>query len=129
MIAYVLDDLALIAGLVGNEHERHALSRVLRDAIDGGPRLEVPAMCLVAAAEANPAVTDHLADVLALCAAGTVTVGGLDRTPSLDTLRIEGPWVGWPAAHAASAAMAGGLPILTTDRERYRGFPVDVLVL
>jgi hypothetical protein len=45
---YVVDDLALSAGLVGtgSEHQRRELSRLLRGAIDGCPTLDVSALCL-----------------------------------------------------------------------------------
>ncbi|WP_322780504.1 hypothetical protein [Frankia sp. Cas4] len=46
MSGYVLDDLALSAGLAGtgSEHHRRELSRLLRGAIDGGAqsRIAIP---------------------------------------------------------------------------------------
>ena len=67
MNGYVVDDLALGAGLVGtgSEHQRRELSRLLRGAIDGGPTLDVPALCLAEVTAARPAVVGHLADVIA----------------------------------------------------------------
>jgi protein-L-isoaspartate(D-aspartate) O-methyltransferase len=71
---YVLDDLALSAGLVGTggEHHRRELSRLLRGAIDGGPTLDVPALCLAEAAAARPALARHLADIIAVAPAGAI---------------------------------------------------------
>jgi hypothetical protein len=130
MSGYVVDDLALIAALAGGgaEHHRHAFSRLLRSAIDGGPRLEIPAMCLAAAAAVRGALADELADILAL-APGAITIPGLARSAALDVLRVDGPWLGWPGVHAAVQAIAGQIPVLTVDRERYAGVPVDVLTL
>ncbi|HET6211555.1 MAG TPA: hypothetical protein VFE14_01650 [Micromonosporaceae bacterium] len=67
MTGYVLDDLALTHGLLaeGTEHQRRELSRLLRDAFDGGPPLDIPAMCLVTAASARPVLAEHLADIVA----------------------------------------------------------------
>ena len=58
MTTYVVDDLALVAGLanMGQEHHRRELSRLLHGATTGGPALDVPACCLVAAAVERPAL-------------------------------------------------------------------------
>ena len=62
MTGYVLDDLALIGGLAeaGNEHYRRELSRLWHGAIDGGPTLDLPALCLTAACVVRPAVAERL---------------------------------------------------------------------
>jgi hypothetical protein len=79
---YVLDDLALIAGLAGagSEHHRRELSRLLHGSIDGGPTLDIPALCLTAAGMVRPAVAGHLADILAAASVGVIDVSGLSRT-------------------------------------------------
>jgi len=128
---YVLDDLALIAGLAGtgSEHHRRELSRLLHGAIDGGPALEVPAFCLTAAALVRPVLFDHLADILAAAPPAAIDVCGLTRTSHLDALRAFRPGLGWPATHAAAHALTTGLPVLTVDADRYTGLGVDVLTL
>jgi hypothetical protein len=47
---YVLDHLALTAGLTeqGSQYHRRELSRLLHDALEGGPPVSVPAICLAA---------------------------------------------------------------------------------
>lgn len=131
MNGYVVDDLALMAGLVGrgSEHQRRELSRLLRGAIDGGPTLNVPALCLTEAAELRPAVTRHLAEIIAAAPSGAITVCGLTRSGHLDELRASKLELDWPATHAAIHALASGLPILTVDLHRYGGVPVDALSL
>ncbi len=131
MSGYVLDDLALSAGLAGtgSEHHRRELSRLLRGAIDGGPSLDVPALCLAEATTARPALAGHLAEIIAAAPAGAIDVCGLSRTGHLDNLRARHPDLGWPATHAAMLAIATGLPILTVGSDRYGGVPVDVLSL
>jgi hypothetical protein len=64
---YVLDDLALTAGLAGGGSERHRreLSRLMHDAAAGGPTLKAPALCLAATSAMRLAVAAHLADVVA----------------------------------------------------------------
>jgi hypothetical protein len=128
---YVLDDLALSAGLagIGSEHHRREVSRLLRGAIDGGPRLDVPALCLTAATVMRPALADHLADIVAAAPPDAIKVSALARSAVLDTLRMTHPHLGWPGTHAAMHALVGRLPILTLDSDRYRGVAIDVLSL
>ncbi|WP_239376379.1 hypothetical protein [Frankia sp. Cj5] len=77
----VLDDLVLSAGLAGtgNEHHRRELSRLLRGAIDGGPALDVPALCLAEVTAARPALAGHLADIIAAALTGAIDICGLSR--------------------------------------------------
>jgi predicted nucleic acid-binding protein len=128
---YVLDDLVLIAGMAatGKEHHRRELSRLLHGAIDGGPEIKIPALCLAAAAALRPAIADHIADILAAAPAGAIDVCGLTRTAHLDALLALRPGLGWPATHAAAHALAAGLPVLTVDPNRYTGVGLDVLPL
>lgn len=131
MSGHVLDDLVLAAGLAGkgSEHHRRELSRLLRGAIDGGPTLVVPALCLADASVLRPAVVGHLADIIAAAPPGLIDVCGLTRSVRLDALRVAHPGLSWPATHAAVHALTTGLPILTVDPGRYRGVAVDVLSL
>ena len=78
MSGYVLDDLALVAGLTdkGEEHHRRELSRLLISAVDRGPSIAVPAMCLAHAALFRPAIIDHLADLVAAPSTGPGRAGG-----------------------------------------------------
>jgi hypothetical protein len=128
---YILDDLALSAGLVGTgtEYHRREVSRLLHAAVEGGPTLDIPALCLSAAAAARPALAGHLADIVAGAPAGAVDVCGLTRTGQLDQLRAAQPGLDWPATHAAVHALATGLPILTVMPGRYADVPVDVMAL
>jgi hypothetical protein len=128
---YVLDDLALSAGLAGtgSEHHRRELSRLLRGAIDGGPSLDVPALRLAEATATRPALAGHLADLIAVAPAGAIDICGLSRTGYLDSLRQQNPRLEWPATHAAVLALSTGLPILTVGSDRYGGVAVDVLSL
>lgn len=86
MNGYILDDLALIAGLTpaGSEHHRRELSRLLHGAIDGGPALDIPALCLTAATLTRTPIAEHLAEIIAAAPAGAITVSGLTRTDHLD---------------------------------------------
>jgi len=130
VINYVLDDVALIAGLVGNiEHHRRELSRLLHDAIDGGPTLEIPALCLSTAALARPAIADHVADLVAAAPTDAIAVAGLVRTDHLDALLALCPGLGWPATHAAVRALIAGSPVLTAAPDRYTGTGVDILAM
>lgn len=131
MSGYVLDDRVLTAGLAsaGSEHHRRELSRLLHSAIDGGPMLDLPALCLATAAVVRPAIADHIADIVVVAPPGAVTISGLTRTAQLDVLLSWSPTLGWPAAHAASRALATGLPVLTVDPDRYAKTGVDVLTL
>lgn len=131
MNGYVLDDLALVAGLsgAGSEHHRRELSRLLHDAAEGGPAVVVPALCLAQATTARPAIAGHLAEVVATTPRGAVEVCGLGRSEHLDRLRTANPWLDWPATHAAVHATITDRPILTTHTDRYTGIAVDVLTL
>jgi len=75
---YVLDQNAVIAGLAGtgSEHHRREVSRLLISAINGGPTVAVPALCLAAAAGVRPAVIGHVADLIAATGPGVITVPG-----------------------------------------------------
>jgi hypothetical protein len=128
---YVLDDLALIFGLggLGGEEQRRELSRLIAGAVAGGPRLDVPALCLAAAMTHRPAIGEHLANVLADAPPGVIQFSDLIRTIELDALRAERPHMRWPAAHAVVRAQTGDLLVLTVDQRRYTGVPVDVEVL
>lgn len=128
MSGYVLDDSALLAGLRGgDEGHRRELSRLLHDAIAGGPRLAVPALCLPAVDRMPLAA--HLADIIAAAPAGAVEVRGLTRTERLDRVRAAYPWLDWPAVHATVLAQAAAVPILTAAPARYGKVAVDVLTL
>jgi hypothetical protein len=128
---YVLDDLALSAGLAGagNEHHRREISRLLRDAIERGPSLDVPALCLAAAAALRPAVADHFADIIAGAPKDAINVSAFTRSSVLDALCCSTLQRGWPVIHAAVRALSNQQPILTLDSERYRGLAVDVMSL
>jgi hypothetical protein len=97
---YVLDHLALTAGLTGagSEHERREFSRVLQAALEGGPTIAVPAVCLATTAGVGPAVVGHLAELLADAPPGAIELPGLTRTPPLDALRQT-----FPPGRAAAA--------------------------
>ena len=131
MSGYILDDVALNAGLAGHgsEHHRRELSRLLHAAIEGGPTLDIPALCLNMATTTRPALSGHLADIIAAAPAGAIDICGLTRTDHLDTLRAAHPELGWAPTHAAVHALTTGLPILTVDNRRYAGLAVDVLSL
>jgi hypothetical protein len=128
---YILDDLALGAGLAGagSEHHRRELSRLLHAAIEGGPTLDIPALCLSAATADRSALSGHLAEIVAAAPPGAVDICGLTRTGHLEALRAFHPRLGWPTTHAAAHSLATGLPILTVAPERYAGVGVDVLTL
>lgn len=131
MSGYVLDHHAVIAGLAGagSEHHRREISRLLVPAIDGGPTVAVPAVCLAEIAGVRPAVIGHLADLIASTTAGVITVPGLERTATLDAVKDVYPGLDWPAAHAVTVAIAAALPLITTEPSDYTGIPVDVLDL
>jgi len=129
--AYVLDHHAVIAGLAGtgSEHHRREVSRLLVAAIEGDPRIAVPALCLAATAAARPPVAGHLADLIAGADPDVITVPGLERTPVLDAVREVYPQLDWPSVHAVAVAIATSAPLITSDPPRYAGIPVDVLDL
>lgn len=131
MNGYVLDHLALTAGLAGtgSEHQRREISRLLHSAIEGGPSLSVPALCLAATVCVRPAVAEHVAVLIADAPSGTIEGLGLVRTPQLDAVRETFPDLDWPAVHAVVHAVTGGAPLLTADASQYAGVPVDLLVL
>jgi hypothetical protein len=128
---YIIDDLVLIAGLVGtgSEHQRRELSRLLHGAIDGGPGLDLPALCLTAAAAVRPGVADHVSQIVAVAPPGVILVSGLTRIDYLDALVALRPGLGWSATHAAVRALATGRAVLTIDPDRYAGIGLDVLTL
>ena len=131
MYGYAVDHLALGAGLAasGDEHERRELSRLLSDALGGGPFLEFPALCVAAAERVRSGLADHLAEIVIAAQPGSVTVPGLSLTAQLSRLRVMHPALGWPATHAAALALAWHLPIMTTDPGAYDGVAVDVIPL
>jgi hypothetical protein len=128
---YVLDNHAVVAGLAGtgSEHHRRELSRLLSAAIDGGPTVAIPALCLAATAATRPAVTGHLGDLIASTGNGVITIPGLERTATLDAVREVYPRLDWPAVHAVTVAIATAEPLITTQPSVYDGVPVDVLDL
>jgi hypothetical protein len=76
---YVLDHMALTAGLTvhGSERHRREMSRLLHDALEGGPTLAVPAVCLAASTASVAAHTAAAAVAEAAASAaspGTVAV-------------------------------------------------------
>jgi hypothetical protein len=93
VIGYVLDHLALTAGLAGRgtEHQQREMSRLLISAMDGGPPLTLPAVCLAVTAEERPGVANHVAALVADAPDGAIEVSGLARTRQLDALREEFP--------------------------------------
>jgi hypothetical protein len=128
---YVLDDLALIAGLTadGDEHHRRELSRLLIAAVNRGPFIAVPALCLTTAAVRRPAIAGHLAELVTGGPPGTIEIVGLVRTAEVAQLRTEHPRIGWPALHATSTAAAGRVPVVTTDPNRYASTVVEAISL
>jgi len=128
---YVLDDLALTAGLdeFSEEHHRREFSRLLRDAIDGGPGLAIPALCLAGAAVVRSAIADHIAAIVAVAPPHAVDVIGFARTERLEQFRSDHPYAAWPVVAAAVHAMAAGWPVLTTHLGRYARMSLDALQL
>jgi hypothetical protein len=128
---YVLDHHAVIAGLAGtaSEHHRPEVSCLLSAAIDGGPQVAIPAVCLAATAATRPAVTGHLADLVASIGRGVITVPGFERTPTLDAVREVRPDLDWPAAHAVTVTIAMARPVITAAPSVYAGVAMDVLDL
>jgi hypothetical protein len=128
---YVLDDLALSGGLAGrgSEHERREVSRLVHDALDGGPSLDIPALCLTAVGVQRPAIAAHLAELISEGRPGAIGIAGLSGSRQLDSLLASHRHLGWPVLHATIHALITGLPILTLDRNRYQGVPVNVMVL
>lgn len=131
MSGYVLDHHTLAAGLAGtgSEHHRREVSRLFESAIDGGPTVAVPALCLAVTAGLRPAVTGHLADLIASTAPYVITVPGLQRSATLDAVHDTYPHLDWPAAHAVTIAMATTSSLVATAPPTDTGIPVDVLDL
>jgi hypothetical protein len=126
MTSYVVDDAAVVAGLgAGNESQRRELSRLVHDALNGGPSLHVPALCLAAAASVRPTIADHFALLATHAVVGAIDVPGLAAGQLADMV-ADHPGLGFAAAHAASEAILQGSMIVTTDAERYAGVPVLV---
>jgi hypothetical protein len=114
---YAVDDLTLIAGLAGtgSEHHRRELSRLLHDAIDGGPTLDIPALCPTACSGRPSPGTSPTSSPRHR--PGALDVSGLSRTGHLDQLRAFRPQLVWPATHAAVRALATRTPVLTVFRQ------------
>ncbi|WP_239313389.1 MULTISPECIES: hypothetical protein [unclassified Frankia] len=131
MSGYVLDDLALIAGLTddGAEHHRRELSRLLAAAIDRRPAIAIPALCLASAAVRRPAIAGHLAELVTGGPIGAIEIVGLSRTALVAQLRTEHPRLSWPALHAASTAATIRVPIVTIDPARYADTAVEAIPL
>lgn len=131
MTGYVLDDSALVAGLgdAGEEHHRREFSRLLRDVIDGGPSLMIPALCLAHAAAARSSIADHIATIIAAARPHTVDVPGVMRTERLERIRSDHPHAAWPVVDAAVHAVAEERPVLTLHSSRYARMPLDALQL
>ncbi|MFC7548961.1 hypothetical protein [Plantactinospora sp. GCM10030261] len=131
MSGYILDELALIAGLTaqGEEHHRLELSRLLIAAIDSGPSIGVPALCLAVAAVRRPALPGHLAELVTGGPPGAIEIIGLRRTPDVVLLRAEHPGIEWPVLHAASTASQSQVPIVTTAPGRYTETVVEAIRL
>jgi hypothetical protein len=51
---------------------------------------------------------------------------GLTRTSHLDAIRAFRPDLSWPITHAAAQALTTGLPVLTTDPDRYADLGLNV---
>ena len=131
MSGYVLDHLALIAGLsgAGTEHQRRAISRLLDGAAVGGPTLDLPALCLTATSSSRPGIAEHVADLIASVRTGAIAVSGLTRTTQLDGLVALRLGLGWPATHAAARALATGQPVFTPSPAPYLAVGLNVVAL
>lgn len=123
--AYIFDHTALTA--LGSGHR--ALSRLVHAAhSETGRQLDVPALCLAAAAADRPALADHVGSlpavhVVALGYAAAATVG-----------RLIADGVDWRAAHAIQVARPDvewpdGRPIVTTEPETYSGRGVRTIAV
>jgi hypothetical protein len=128
---YVLDDLALDVGLTvaGDEHQRREFSRLVIDAIAGGPRLDVPALCLAAADALRRGIAEYVAEMVVDAPVGAIGVSALSRSRWLAYLRLKHPSLGWSAAHAVSQALENGSYVLTATPGRYRDVAITVLAL
>ena len=129
MIAYIVDDAVLVAGLAaGTESQRCELSRRVHGSLDGGPPLNIPAVCLTAAFAVRSAIAEHAAMLVTDSPAGVVEIRGL-AGGQLAGIIAEYPGLGYPAAHAVSEATRDGAVILTVDVDRYAGVPVSAIAL
>lgn len=116
----------MVAGLgQGNEYQRRELSRLVHDALAGGPSLHVPALCLAKAAGVRPAIAEHVALLMMDASDGRIDVAGLTGG-ELAGVVAEHPGLGIAAAHAVAEAMRQRAMIVTTDASRYEGVPVTV---
>lgn len=131
MSGYVLDDLALVAGLsnLAGEQPRRGMSWLIHAAVSEGRALDVPALCLAEAATARRSIAAHVADLVASAPPGTVAVGALVRDADLDALLGSNPALDWGPTHAALHALATGHPIVTLRPDRYKEVAVDVVPL
>jgi hypothetical protein len=128
---YVVDDLALVAGLTStaDERHRHELSWLIDDAVKGGPALDVPALCLTEATTARRSIAEHVADLVASAPPGTVAVRELVRDAGLDAVLAIDRLLDWAGTHAATHALATGQPIVTLHPERYERFAIETMTL
>ncbi|GAA4448058.1 hypothetical protein [Phytohabitans houttuyneae] len=128
---FVLDDLALVAGLTGTagEHPRRGLSWLIHSAVVGGSKLDVPALCLAEATTAHHSIAAHVADLVASAPPGAVTVRELIRDATLDAVRTADPSLDWAGTHAALRALGTDQPVVTLAPERYEGLGIDVVPL
>jgi len=102
---------------------------LLISAVDRGPSIAVPALCLASAALFRPAIIDHLADLVASGPPSAIEIVSLTRTGEVARLRAEHPGLGWPALHATSTASVARIPLVTTDPGRYANTVVETLHL
>jgi hypothetical protein len=128
---YVLDDLALVAGLVGSagEHHRRGLAWLIDDAVNGGPLLDVPALCLTEATTARRSIGEHVADLVASAPPGAVAVREFVRDAGLDSVRTTDGSLDWASIHAALHAIATRQPVVTLHPERYKAFAIETMAL
>jgi hypothetical protein len=126
----ILDHTALAAGLGLDSPPtaRQALSQLLHAAVEGGPRLIVPALCLAAAASERAGLAEHLAALLAQAPPGAIEVRGLLRDARLDAAQVLLPERPWPVLHAVHCCLTGS-PVVTADPGAYLGSGVDTLSL
>ncbi len=131
MSGYVVDHFAFTAGLAdsGNERQRSELSRMLVGALEGGPALAVPALCLAVSSGVRPAIVAHFAEIVAGSPEGAITITAFERTAALDAVRRSFPKPSWACAHAVVTALALETPLLTSTVGEYAGVPIDILEL
>ncbi|BCB87651.1 PIN domain-containing protein [Phytohabitans suffuscus] len=128
---YVLDDLALVAGLAGTagEQPRRGLSWLIHSAVTGAVALDVPALCLAEATTARRSIATHVADLVASAPPGAVAVREFVRDAGLDAVLTADPSLDWAGTHAALHALGTDQPIVTPRPERYAGLGIDVVPL